>query len=49
MKKDLRIACPYCGMKTWSKDYVGFMTDHDRPDGRVCKKARRVLLEAKRK
>lgn len=37
--QDKRIQCPYCGMKTWSNDYVSFMRDHDRPDGRRCLQA----------
>ena len=40
---DRRIACPCCGMRTWSNDYIGFMRDHDRPDGRVCREAQRYI------
>lgn len=34
--RDERISCPHCGVTTWSKDYVQFMKDHDRHDGRRC-------------
>lgn len=37
--KDTRASCPHCGVKTWSRDFVGFMRDHDRPDGKVCRAA----------
>lgn len=40
MREDKRIKCPYCQVKTWMKDYQKFMKDHDRPDGRLCKKAK---------
>jgi hypothetical protein len=39
--KDPRIACPYCGVRTWMRDYTAFMRDHDRPDGRVCRAAQK--------
>ena len=39
MAKDNRITCPHCKVKTWSRDYTGFMRDHDRIDGRKCQKA----------
>jgi len=49
---DNRLACPCCGVKTWSKDFTSFMKNHDRVDGRVCRKAQAVIkkvlkLEAK--
>ncbi len=42
MEQDTRCACQFCGSKTWSKDYVGFMRDHDRVDGRKCVRAAKV-------
>lgn len=36
---DKRIQCPHCKVKTWSKDFAQFMTDHDRSDGNTCRKA----------
>jgi hypothetical protein len=30
--------CPFCGLHA-SKDFIEFMRDHDRADGRVCRKA----------
>ena len=44
MDKDKRIQCPYCKVRTWMKDYRGFMKDHDKPDGRVCQKAKREYV-----
>jgi len=38
-QKDTRIQCPHCGVRTWQRDYGAFMRDHDRPDGKVCRKA----------
>jgi hypothetical protein len=38
-KEDRRIQCPFCKVRTWMTDYRAFMRDHDRPDGRVCRKA----------
>ena len=46
--KDTRSSCHFCGAKTWSNDYVGFMRDHDRPDGRKCQQAAAETAEAKR-
>lgn len=37
--KDTRLQCPHCKVRTWRKDFAAFMADHDRPDGRVCRKA----------
>jgi hypothetical protein len=37
--KDARLSCPFCKVKTWSRDYKAFMYDHDRPDGRRCVRA----------
>ena len=42
-KKDSRISCRFCGVKTWSINYVAFMHDHDRPDGRRCLRARKDI------
>ncbi len=39
MIKVARIRCPHCGAVTWSTNYRQFMMDHDRPDGRACRKA----------
>lgn len=38
-QKDTRLQCPYCKMRTWSKNYTQFMADHDRRDGRRCLRA----------
>lgn len=38
-----RHKCLFCGVETWEKDYKRFMLDHDRPDGRVCRKAQRFV------
>ena len=38
---DRRIQCPCCGIRTWALDYLAFMRDHDRRDGRVCRAAQR--------
>lgn len=40
--KDTRIACQFCGSKTWMTDLVAFMRDHDRPQGGLCLKAANV-------
>lgn len=37
--KDTRHRCPFCKAVTWNKDFVGFMRDHDRPQGGVCRQA----------
>lgn len=42
LKKDTRPTCCFCGMKTWRKDVVGFMQDHDRPQGGVCRRAQKM-------
>ena len=39
---DTRHACQFCHAKTWNTDYVGFMKDHDRPQGGRCLRAARV-------
>lgn len=44
--KDLRIKCPCCGIPTWMTDYTAFMRDHDRPDGKVCRAAQRLITKA---
>jgi hypothetical protein len=36
---DTRHRCPHCKVRTWMTDYRAFMADHDRPDGRRCRKA----------
>lgn len=36
---DTRHRCPHCHVRTWMTDYRAFMQDHDRPDGRRCRKA----------
>ncbi len=36
---DTRHRCPHCHVRTWMTDYLAFMQDHDRPDGRRCRKA----------
>jgi hypothetical protein len=36
---DTRHRCPHCHVRTWMTDYRAFMADHDRPDGRRCRKA----------
>ena len=43
--RDKRIKCPFCGISTWDKDYSRFMRDHDRPDGRRCRKAAESVKE----
>ena len=36
--KQRRASCPHCGTTLWTRD--GSMpADHDRPDGRTCRKA----------
>ncbi len=40
---DTRLQCPYCKVRTWMSDYVAFMRDHDRPDGRRCVAASKLL------
>lgn len=40
--KDTRHACQFCHVKTWMKDYVAFMRDHDRPQGGRCLRAAQV-------
>jgi hypothetical protein len=45
--KDTRISCQFCKIKTWMKDYVAFMQDHDRPDGRKCQRAADAYSPAK--
>ena len=37
--KDTRLRCTHCGAVTWSKAFVSFMRDHDRPQGGRCLKA----------
>ena len=44
-QKDTRIRCPHCGIRTWMTDFVAFMRDHDRPDGRVCRIAQYFYKE----
>jgi hypothetical protein len=46
LKEDNRPRCPYCGITTWNKDWVSFMSDHDRPDGKVCRKAQNIMKNA---
>lgn len=46
LTRDTRLSCPHCGVKTWSTDYVSFMRDHDRIDGRKCRAAARQQSEA---
>lgn len=48
-QKDTRLRCPFCGTRSWGSDYKMFMTDHDRPDGRHCRKAaqQQKVLEKK--
>jgi hypothetical protein len=46
--KDTRSTCQFCGSKTWSKDYAGFMRDHDRGDGRKCVRAAKVYASTVR-
>ncbi len=38
---DDRLQCRFCGVRTWMRDYNAFMRDHDRPDGRKCRRAAR--------
>lgn len=38
-----RLSCHHCGVTTWMKDYREFMLDHDRPDGRKCRRARKTI------
>jgi hypothetical protein len=40
--KDTRHACQFCKVRTWNKDYVAFMRDHDRPEGGRCLRAAKV-------
>lgn len=42
MNNDNRNQCQFCQVRTWSKDYVAFMRDHDREDGRRCLRAANV-------
>jgi hypothetical protein len=35
-QRDTRIRCSHCHVATWRTDFVAFMRDHDRPDGRRC-------------
>lgn len=44
--KDTRLQCPYCGSKTWDRNYTAFMDDHDRPHGGRCLRARRLVTNA---
>jgi hypothetical protein len=44
--KDKRIQCPHCKVRTWSNDWRMFMRGHDRPDGRVCRAAQAMYVEA---
>jgi hypothetical protein len=40
---DTRITCPWCGVSTWMTDRRAFMLDHDRPDGRICRRSREEI------
>lgn len=43
--KDTRFCCPFCGIKTWMRDFVAFMRDHDRPQGGRCLRAARTYAK----
>jgi len=44
-KPDTRHACPFCGVRTWARDYVGFLRDHDKPEGGLCVEAKRQYTD----
>ena len=37
---DKRLRCHHCRVFTWMTDHKAFMSDHARPDGKTCQKAK---------